>query len=157
MRNKTKEPVLLDAVEALEQSKRQSVVVAEEKRKATLLIKQEAEQKKRERHQKYYDELFQRVQQRITWAIETGECATTIVLTNDHYAWPAEFFEKDEYAEDVRRVVKYLQQRGYVAEVERLDTEQDETAAYMNSGGECGHSEIYWTRDIVLTISWKKS
>ena len=43
---------------------------------------------------------------------------------------------------------------GYKWEIDDVSTTHDDSAAYLNSGGECGSETPYYTRDTELTISW---
>lgn len=54
----------------------------------------------------------------------------------------------------LKTVLAKLTRDGYKCEITDVSTEHDESAAYLNSGGECGSETPYYTRDTILTISW---
>lgn len=54
----------------------------------------------------------------------------------------------------VKIVLNRLRKDGFKCEVIGMRIRHDDSAAYMNSGGECGSEEIYYTTDTILKISW---
>lgn len=54
----------------------------------------------------------------------------------------------------VKTVLTKLRRDGYKCAITDVSVEHDESAAYLNSGGECGSETPYYTRDTILTISW---
>lgn len=119
--------------------------------------------------------------QRIMSATEYGETKTEITLSQNgrdylrgeykylplrtkhtyrgeertyYHAWGAGYLKYAAWGKYVKQVLTRLRRDGYICVVEGVQTDHDDSAAYMNSGGECGSERSYWTRDTVLRISW---
>lgn len=116
---------------------------------------------------------------RIKWAVEEGERKTAIVLSSDHhdslrgeykylptrkekygsgrtwhYSWGEGYLKYAPWGKYVKLVLTKLRRDGYACVIEAKSIQHDDSAAYLNSGGECGSETPYWTQDTVLTISW---
>ena len=83
--------------------------------------------------------------------------------TKDHYgnshfswshAWGKGYLKFAPWGKYVKIVLAKLKRDGYKCEISGESTEHDDSAAYMNSGGECGSETPYWTRNTILTIKW---
>ena len=59
-----------------------------------------------------------------------------------------------EYAAELQSIIAELEKDRYVVELVGESVEHDESAAYLNSGGECGSTTPYWTYDTVLRVRW---
>lgn len=108
----------------------------------------------------------------IKYAVEDGKKSTQIALSEDNKdiaASPAsgydyvygenlyqDYLKNSKFGKEVKIVMRKLVHEGYKVEVESKSIEHDESAAYMNSGGECGSETPWWTANTYLTISWRK-
>jgi hypothetical protein len=120
--------------------------------------------------------------QRIECCVGDGEIKAVITMSSDHHdrlrgeykylpqkssknyrgevsqsyyhAWGEGYLKYAPWGKYVKLVLAKLRRDGYKCVVTGESTEHDDSAAYMNSGGECGSETPYWTRDTVLTISW---
>ena len=54
----------------------------------------------------------------------------------------------------LKTVLAKIARDGYKWEIDDKFTHHDDSAAYLNSGGECGSETPYSTHDTILTISW---
>lgn len=71
-----------------------------------------------------------------------------------YHAWGEGYLKYAPWGKYVKLVLAKLRRDGYTCVITGDSVEHDESAAYMNSGGECGSETPYWTRDTILTISW---
>jgi hypothetical protein len=150
----------MKAAEARTQAKINAPIIA--KRKLDFEA-QEAARKKAIEHAKrkaWRVKFEEHVRHDIENAVKVGEteCLSAIYSTFE-YPWHtySDFKQYEtffEYKEDVKLVQRKLKKDGYTTELERNSYEVDDRAAYLNSGGECGSEETYWTADIVLKVSW---
>ena len=113
--------------------------------------------------------------ERIGYAVEDGRKSAQITLssdykdtlrTTDRYSpkclpdnrrdecWGIGYLKYAAWGKLVKRVMTKLRRDGYKCAVDAENVEHDESAAYLNSGGECGSETPYYTRNTVLTISW---
>jgi hypothetical protein len=116
----------------------------------------------------------EKFRQRIEYAVEDGKKQTTITLSEDHHdtlrgqykylpqrkdggyyhAWGEGYLKYAAWGKYVKLVLTKLRRDGYKCTIEGENVEHDDSAAYLNSGGECGSEETYYTRDTILTIKW---
>jgi len=68
--------------------------------------------------------------------------------------WEENYMKYSPCAKILKKIRKELELDGYKTEVVSNQTCHDESAAYMNSGGECGSETPYYTFDTFLKISW---
>lgn len=126
-------------------------------------------------------EIEARFRERIKWAVESGETKTEITLSSDHkdrlrgmykylltkvtrgyrgeerswhHAWGEGYLKYAPWGKYVKLVLTHLRRDGFKCEVKGESTHHDDSAAYLNSGGECGSETPYYTQDTILTISW---
>src|SRR5208282_2132607 len=120
--------------------------------------------------------------ERIQYATEDGNTSTTITLSSNHHdtlrgeykylptkvsrnwrgevdhswhhAWGEGYLKYAPWGKYVKLVLAKLRRDGYKCTIEGENIEHDDSAAYMNSGGECGSEEPYSTSDTILTIKW---
>lgn len=71
-----------------------------------------------------------------------------------YHAWGKGYLKYAPWGKYVKTVLAKLRRDGYKCEVTDKNTHHDDSAAYLNSGGECGSETPYYTRDTILTISW---
>jgi hypothetical protein len=109
----------------------------------------------------------------IGYAVEEGWKSTQITLSSDYRdtlrgqykylpedenkrneCWGVGYLKYAAWGSLVKRVMTKLRRDGYKCVVEAESVEHDESAAYMNSGGECGSETPYYTNDTILTIKW---
>jgi hypothetical protein len=118
----------------------------------------------------------------IEYAVEAGLKQAEIILSSDHqdtlrgeykylpqkhstnyrgedtsdycHAWGEGYLKYAAWGKYVKLVLTKLRRDGYKCTIEGEDVEHDDSAAYMNSGGECGSRTPYWTRNTILTIKW---
>lgn len=123
----------------------------------------------------------ERFRERIQYATEDGKTSTTITLSSNHHdrlrgrfkylprhveyrydgdrstwhhAWGEGYLKYAPWGKYVKLVLTKLRRDGYKCTIEGENVEHDDSAAYLNSGGECGSEEIYYTSDTILTIKW---
>lgn len=122
--------------------------------------------------------------ERIEYAVEDGKKQTAITLSSDghdrlrgeykylpmkvsgrnyrtgeversnYHAWGEGYLKYAAWGKYVKLVLTKLRRDGYKCVVTGENTMHDDSAAYLNSGGECGSEETYYTRDTILTIKW---
>jgi hypothetical protein len=120
--------------------------------------------------------------ERIKYRVEDGEKKAEITLSSDHHdclrgeykylpqkasrnyrgedtsnyyhAWGEGYLKYAPWGKYVKLVLAKLRRDGYKCVVTGENIEHDDSAAYLNSGGECGSETPYWTRDTILTITW---
>jgi hypothetical protein len=118
----------------------------------------------------------------IEYAVEAGLKQVEITLSSDHHdtlrgeykylpqktsrnyrgevehsyyhAWGEGYLKYAAWGKYVKLVLTKLRRDGYKCTIEGENVEHDDSAAYMNSGGECGSETPYWTRNTILTIKW---
>jgi hypothetical protein len=71
-----------------------------------------------------------------------------------YHAWGAGYLKYAPWGKYVKIVLAKLRRDGFKCEVTDRNTHHDDSAAYLNSGGECGSETPYTTRDTILTIKW---
>jgi hypothetical protein len=71
-----------------------------------------------------------------------------------YHAWGEGYLKYAAWGKYVKLVLTKLRRDGYKCTVEGENVQHDDSAAYLNSGGECGSEETYYTRDTILTIKW---
>lgn len=71
-----------------------------------------------------------------------------------YHCWGEGYLKHAPWGKYVKLVIAKLRRDGYNCVVTGENTHHDDSAAYLNSGGECGSETPYYTRDTVLTISW---
>jgi hypothetical protein len=110
------------------------------------------------RHQNYERKLYFDLKQRIKTAADYGKQSITHDLQENCgslvSARPEEFLKRFEFRDELLKVINKLKKEGYQAEIQGKVTSHDESVAYMNSGGECGRNDIYYTHDVVLEVQW---
>jgi hypothetical protein len=108
-----------------------------------------------EGHKRWKKFFFHDVEYMIKLTTEAGECKyeKTLASHANHYNLES-FFREFEYSKELKSIVKSLVSGGYDARLDVKSVEHDESVAYMNSGGECGSEEPYWTYDTILTVRW---
>lgn len=112
--------------------------------------------------------------ERIKWAVEDGRTNLEITLSSDNRdvlrgeykylpssgeygyrkAWGEGYLKYAAWGKYVKLALAKLRRDGFKCEVVSESVEHDESAAYMNSGGECGSEKPYWTQNTALKISW---
>lgn len=116
---------------------------------------------------KFLQEFAEDCRDRIRSAVGDGEKSTKILLSQNNQDYAAgehvyaeglyqDYLKNAKFGKEVKVVMAKLRREGYKVEVESRSTEHDDSAAYMNSGGECGSETPWWTSDTVLVISWGK-
>ena len=71
-----------------------------------------------------------------------------------YHAWGEGYLKYAPWGKYVKLVIAKLRRDGYKCFVTGESTCHDDSAAYMNSGGECGSETPYYTRDTFLKITW---
>lgn len=71
-----------------------------------------------------------------------------------HHAWGNGYLKYARWGKYVKLVLTKLRRDGFECEVVGEFVHHDDSAAYMNSGGECGSETPYYTRNTILKISW---
>lgn len=122
------------------------------------------------------------IRERIKYAVQSGNKSVEITLSRDshdvlrgeykylpqktsrnyrgepqssyYHAWGEGYLKYAPWGKYVKLVLAKLRRDGYKCTIEGESVEHDESAAYMNSGGECGSETPYYTRDTTLTIKW---
>lgn len=118
----------------------------------------------------------------ILYAVKKGYHSTTITLSSDgedclrgrykylptkretnyreevshsyYHAWGEGYLKHAPWGKYVKVVLAKLSKDGYKWKIEGESVCHDDSAAYLNSGGECGSETPYYTRNTTLTISW---
>lgn len=146
------------------------------KRRAAL--KESVPRIRAERIKKIEEEFRQRIQYRVN----DGERKAVITLSSNHHdylrgeykylpqkvsrnyrgevqssyshAWGEGYLKFAPWGKYVKVALAKLRRDGYKCVVTGESIGHDDSAAYLNSGGECGSETPYWTKDTILTISW---
>lgn len=123
-----------------------------------------------------------RIRERIKSAVQSGSKSVEITLSRDshdvlrgeykylpkkttrdyrgveqssyYHAWGEGYLKYAPWGKYVKLVLAKLRRDGYKCIIEGESIMHDDSAAYMNSGGECGSETPYYTRDTTLTIKW---
>ena len=142
----------MKAAEARRIAEKQAPIVKREQR--DFEARQAAEKKAKEhaKRKKWREEFEASVRQSIEYAVKYGKTETSVAI--DNYSSLDAYEELFEFKDDMKLVIQHLKRDGYTVVLTTHSYEVDDTAAYMNSGGECGSSEPYWTTDVVLKVSW---
>jgi hypothetical protein len=119
----------------------------------------------------------------IEYAVEAGLKEVEITLSSDHHdrlrgeykylpqkvsgrnyrgepersyrhAWGEGYLKYAAWGKYVKLVLTKLRRDGYKCTIEGENVQHDDSAAYLNSGGECGSETPYYTSDTILTIKW---
>jgi len=64
------------------------------------------------------------------------------------------YFKNAVSAREIKLVLRHLERDGFKVAVTGEVVRHDDSAAYLNSGGECGSDRPYNTRNTVLTVTW---
>lgn len=151
-------------------------VSAKEKKKKIELNRKRQETKKRNTpilFKKRVNAIEEKFRERIEGAVRYGSRGTEYLLSEnntdqlvsllkkDTYASgqyregiSGDYFGKAAYGKEVKLAIANLRHDGYKIALETRRVEHDESAAYMNSGGECGSETPYHTDDNILVIKW---
>lgn len=98
-------------------------------------------------HHKQSEEIALLIQHGINYGRNT--ISVTIKSRNDVCS-PYNF----DYARELDSIVSYFIGMGYTVRIDDKYVIHDESAAYLNSGGECGSDKPYSTYDTILSVSW---
>jgi undecaprenyl pyrophosphate synthase len=117
-----------------------------------------AEEKKRK---EYYAKTLEDIQWRIDARIKDGITKiedyrlSTENWTDRPLAGEQKFFKNFEFAAELKKIITKLRRDGYKVTVKEGWVEHDDSAAYLNSGGECGSETPYNMYHTWLEISWE--
>lgn len=90
----------------------------------------------------------------ITQAIKNGELKTEVILQKYwNFRLENNCFKFDNV---IKELVKELKSQNYDVYYGPNKVYHDTTVQYMNSGGECGSSDPYYTDVLSLCIKWNK-
>ena len=147
----------MKAQEALKKSQKNAEVIrlAEEKEARENAKKNKLKSEKA--HETFYQNFLKKVQRQIGFSVEYGNKSLKETLLEGTRWDPVyqDFLGKHPYGAEYKRLLCKLHRDGYKADIVQTATRHDTSAAYMNSGGECGSEEPYWTDDIELQVSWE--
>jgi hypothetical protein len=111
-----------------------------------------------EGHKRWKKDFFKTIEYSIHLAVEAGE--TQYEKTMDSRGHVSELYGREnflknfEYAKELKSIMKSLVSGGYAVSLDGRPVKHDDSGAYLNSGGECGSEEPYWTYDTILTVKW---
>ena len=117
-----------------------------------------AEEKKRK---EYYAKTLEDIQWRIDIHINDGETKiedyrlSTENFSDGPLAGEQKFFKNFEFAAELKKIIAKLRRDGYKVTVKEGSVQHDDSAAYLNSGGECGSETPYYMYHTWLEISWE--
>ena len=141
-----------DAARASERSARLLEKKAEADRRAKELRRK---RDLRAANKKFLECLRKEIRENIDYATKDGRKSAQYTLTSKRDLWGEDAYMKASgHGAQVRKVLAELRADGYTAEVAGVSTKHDESAAYMNSSGEMGSEEPYWTYDTALRVTW---
>lgn len=113
----------------------------------------ELEEKHRKDAEKFLAKLENQIDEEIKFAIKNGKFNIQIIL-DEH--WNFKFDTHCfEFHDVVNKLVEELRAAKYQVDYGPGSILCDTTAAYMNSGGECGSSTPYYSDVLALNVSWK--
>jgi pyruvate-formate lyase-activating enzyme len=114
---------------------------------------------KSKKHKDFYASLLRHIYASIDYTVKDGKKSISRTLVSEHWVSDksvyGDFFKRFEFAKEVKLVLRKLHKDGYKAVIEGRCVEHDTSAAYMNSGGECGSETPYHTYDSILVVSWE--
>lgn len=116
--------------------------------------------RKSEERRKFASEFLSTLRSYIRSAVSDGKRSTEKTLHEYtgggqcHPLDPKGYLDNYEFGPQVREVLGILAADKYKWEIVGRSVQHDESAAYMNSGGECGSMTPWWSYDTVLRIWW---
>ena len=146
----------IKAAEAAAESERRARGLEAKRRRDERDAELRRKQKARAANRKFLDDLRRDVRMYIDAAVEGGRREARYTLSSGDRALCGEaaWMKGSGHGRQLRTLLRELAADGYKTAVEGVSTEHDDSAAYLNSGGECGSEEPYWTQDTVLKVAW---
>lgn len=119
--------------------------------------------KERDKHQKWFDETLKEIKTRIKYYVKNGERKLEHTIDPEiHYNFVDEADKLCSYGDrknfefmaEAKKIVIALQLENYKASIDIIEKSEDGSAAYMNSGGECGFEGVRWYKNLVIIVKW---
>ena len=113
------------------------------------------------RRKEYYAKTLENIKWHIDAYIKDGETKIEdyrLSTENDSdglLAGEQKFFKNFEFAVELKKIIAKLRRDGYKVTVKAGSVQHDDSAAYLNSGGECGSETPYYMYHTWLEISWE--
>ena len=108
-----------------------------------------------DKHQKWFDEHMARIKNRISQYVEYGERKLEYTIdSNIHYNFVSEAYKNFEFMNEAKKIVITLQLEDYKASIDVIEKSEDGSAAYMNSGGECGFEGVRYYKNLEIIVKW---
>lgn len=144
---------VIPANKAKTQSGENLEVISATLNKLKIKAQKELETKRKKDAEKFLEKLEHQIDKEIKFAIKSGKFNIQIIL-DEH--WNFKFDTHCfEFHDVVNKLVEELRAAKYQVDYGPGSILCDTTAAYMNSGGECGRSEPYYIDVLALNVSWK--
>ncbi len=147
---------LISSAEAIKKSKinLKKKMSEEQKRELEFELKKKKEIELENRE--YKKEITAIVIGDINQAVKNGESSVNVILQeNWNFKFETKCFKFDSIIKELVEKLK-SKKHGYDVYYGPNKVYHDTTNAYMNSGGECGSSEPYYTDVLSLYIKWDK-
>lgn len=145
---------LISATQAHSKSKvnLKKKMTEEQKRAFELECKKKQEMEKA--NLEYKKSITKKVIDEINYSIKNGELSAEVILQeNWNFKFETKCFKFDSV---VKELVEELKSQQYDVYYGKDSVYHDTSFDYMNSGGECGRSEPYYTEVLSLRIKWDK-
>ena len=111
-----------------------------------------------EEHRKWHSTVLSGLRSKIKYAVDHGKRRVDHTLCSgggrDLKLYGSSYLDNAEYKDELRAIMSELEAEGYLLAVVGKQVEYDETAAFLNSGGECGAEKPYWSYDTILEVRW---
>lgn len=145
----------MTAIEAKKLSKKNAIKIAKQNRIEQCKQKKEETKKFKENRKAFYDKWISKINLKIDFAVADGHNRVEVDMEEDIRLTNGIYLQGEEYKETLNKIKKELEKNGFSVDIGNHGRMVDTTAAYMNSGGECGRSEPYWTKIFSIIVSWK--
>lgn len=145
---------LISATKARTKSKVNLKKKMTEEQKKTFELECKKKQEKEIENLEYKKSITKKVIDDINRAIKNGELNTEVILQEHwNFRFETKCFKFDSV---IKELVEELKSQTYDVDYGPNKIYHDTTSDYMNSGGECGSSEPYYTDVLSLYIKWDK-
>lgn len=141
-------PFIMNAIECRKLSKKNKPIIDRQNRAFEQRERDRINKETSSKRTRFYNKLKQECEKNIKYAIENGETSCYIYLKSFDYD------DMKNFPQQIEKVIEEYKNKGFNARQTTITEYHDDTVAYMNSGGECGSSEPYYTNEDVVEISW---